>query len=167
MSGCATRRDGQVDRPAPSYGRAVARDDGVTAGVGVARREVVDHALQRRAALVDLRTGRVSRWEACDASPYLVRAAERLGVAVDRPCPVCRSTLREVLWVYGAAVGDADGTARTPGQVEALARAHPDLAVYEVEVCPSCGWNCLLRTWRTGTPGTPAARRSRRTAADP
>jgi len=132
------------------------------------RRAVVDHALQRRAALADLRAGRSDRLEACDASPYLQRAAERLGVRTDRPCPVCgRQPLWEVLWVYGDAVGDADGTARTAAQVGALARERPDFAVYRVEVCRACGWNHLVETWRTGTPGTPPARRSRRTAADP
>lgn len=135
---------------------------------GARRRDVVDHALRRRADLADLRAGRTSRLDACDASPYLQRAAERLGTRTDRACPVCgKGPLSDVLWVYGAAVGDADGTARTPGQVEELARTHPDMAVYEIEVCPGCGWNALLRSWRTGTPGTAPARRSRRTAADP
>jgi hypothetical protein len=124
---------------------------------------VVDHALQRRAVLSDLFAGRVSAREVCDASPYLQRAAERLGVRTGRPCPVCRrGPLDEVLWVYGDAIGDADGTARTAGQVAELARDRPDFAVYEVEVCQDCGWNHLVRTWRTGTPGTAPARRSRR-----
>lgn len=132
------------------------------------RRAVVDHALSRRAALGDLRAGRTDRLAACDASPYLQRAAERLGVRTDRQCPVCsRQPLWEVLWVYGDAVGDADGSARTASQVAELARERPDFAVYRVEVCLGCGWNYLIETWRTGTPGAPPARRSRRTAADP
>jgi hypothetical protein len=127
------------------------------------RRDVVDHALQRRSVLADLRAGRVSALEVCDASPYLLSAARRLGLQTQRPCPVCRRVpLEEVLWVYGAAVGDADGTARTPGQVDRLAAEHPDFAVYQVEVCQGCSWNHLVQTWRTGTPGTPAARRTRR-----
>ena len=63
------------------------------------------------------------------------------------------------------AVGDADGTARTEGQVAALAEARPDFAVYEIEVCQACGWNHLVRSWRTGTPGTAPARRTRRREA--
>jgi hypothetical protein len=130
------------------------------------RRDVVDHALQRRAVLSDLYAGRVGALEVCDASPYLQRAAQRLGVTTDRTCPVCRKLpLDQVLWVYGEAIGDADGTARTEGQVSALASAHPDFAVYEVEVCQGCGWNHLVRTWRAGTPGTQPARRSRRREA--
>jgi RNA polymerase subunit RPABC4/transcription elongation factor Spt4 len=129
---------------------------------------VVDHVLTRRSALADLRSGRVSALEACDASPYLQRAAAVYGEQTDRRCPVCaRQALREVLWVYGEAVGDADGTARTAAQVAALALERPDFTVYRIEVCPGCGWNHLLQTWRTGTPGTPAARRSRRSVTDP
>jgi hypothetical protein len=33
---------------------------------------------------------------------------------------------------------------------------------YEVEVCRRCGWNHLVRSWRTGTPGTAPARRPRK-----
>ncbi|MCW2599299.1 MAG: hypothetical protein JWM02_1128 [Frankiales bacterium] len=126
----------------------------------------MDHALQRRAVLHDLYAGRVSAMEVCDASPYLQRAAERLGVRTDRTCPVCRKLpLDEVLWVYGDALGDADGTARTSGQVSALAKDRPDFAVYQVEVCQGCAWNHLVRTWRTGTPGTAPARRTSRREA--
>lgn len=127
------------------------------------RRDLVDHALRRRAAIQDLRAGRVSALDVCDASPYLQKAAERLGVRTDRICPACRKRpLDEVLWVYGDAIGDADGTARTPGQVEAMALERPDFAVYRVEVCQGCAWNHLVQTWRTGTPGTSPARRTRR-----
>ena len=130
------------------------------------KRDVVDHALGRRAVLADLYAGRVSALEVCDASPYLQSAARRLGVTTDRTCPVCRKLpLGQVLWVYGEAIGDADGTARTAAQVALLATERPDFAVYEVEVCHGCGWNHLVQTWRTGTPGTPKARRSQRREA--
>ncbi|MCU1599494.1 MAG: hypothetical protein JWO22_203 [Frankiales bacterium] len=130
------------------------------------RRDVVDHGLKRRATLAELYSGRVSTGEVQDASPYLKSAAKRLGVETDRTCPVCRrATLHEVLWVYGDAIGDADGTARTLAEVERLATERPDFAVYDVEVCTACDWNHLVRTWRTGTPGTPAARRTRRREA--
>ena len=133
------------------------------------RRDVVDHALQRRALLREVFGGGLfsttSPSDVCDASPYLVRAAEELGVATDRTCPICRRVpLREVSWVYGDALGSMSGTARTPAQLGALAATRPDFAVYEVEVCGDCGWNHLVRSWRTGTPGTPAARKAPRSA---
>ncbi len=129
------------------------------------RRDEVDHALARRAVLVDLRAGRASTTDACDASPYLQRAAKEWGRCTPRPCPVCRrEPLWEIAWVYGEALGDGSGTARSARGVALLARARPDFAVYEVEVCQGCGWNHLLRSYRTGTPGTVAARRSRERA---
>jgi hypothetical protein len=130
------------------------------------RRDVVDHALQRRALLADLYAGRASALDVCDASPYLKSAAKRLGVETERVCPVCRKEkLHEVLWVYGDAIGDADGTSRTLAEVKRIASERPDFAVYQVEVCTACDWNHLVQTWRTGTPGTPVARKTRRREA--
>ena len=100
--------------------------------------------------------------EVCDASPYLLRAAAEWGRAAQAACPVCgRASLTEIAWVYGEALGDGDGTARSSRGVELLARARPEFTVYEVEVCARCSGNSLLRTYRTGTAGTPPARRSR------
>ena len=125
------------------------------------RWDEVDHALVRRAVLQALRTGRTSTTEVCDASPFLQRAAKEWGLRTARPCPVCRrEPVWEIAWVYGDALGDGSGTARSARGVVLLARARPDFAVYELEVCQGCGWNHLLRTYRTGTPGTPPATRS-------
>jgi hypothetical protein len=63
--------------------------------------------------------------------------------------------------VYGDGIGDYSGSARNAAQLEALARAYPDFAVHEVEVCCACGWNHLVRSFRTGTPGTAPLRRRR------
>ncbi|MCU1596186.1 MAG: hypothetical protein JWO12_3578 [Frankiales bacterium] len=130
------------------------------------KRDVVDHALERRAVLAGLYAGRTSAYDVCDASPYLQSAAKRLGTMTTRTCPVCRKLpLAEVHWVYGAAIGDADGTARTLSGVTRMAAERPDFAVYQVEVCLGCGWNHLVSTWRAGTPGTEPARRTRRREA--
>jgi hypothetical protein len=124
--------------------------------------DVVDHALERRARLQDLRSGRRGVLEVCDASPYLQRAAKEWGLRTTRPCPVCHDApVWEISWVFGEALGDGDGTARSQRGVELLARRRPGFQVYEVEVCQRCGWNHLLRTYCTGTPGTEPARRSR------
>lgn len=133
------------------------------------KRDVVDHALARRALLREVFGGGLfattSPSDVCDASPYLVRAAQELGTVTGRRCPVCRrQPLREVTWVFGDALGSQSGTARTPAQLAALAARRPDFAVYEVEVCGGCRWNHLVRSWRTGTPGTSVARRAPRSA---
>lgn len=133
------------------------------------KRDVVDHALARRALLRSLYGGGLftttSSYDVCDAGVFLKRAAEAYGVHTERTCPVCRKErLWEVAWVYGDDIGACSGTARSAPQLEALARAHPDFAVHEVEVCRACGWNHLVRSYRTGTPGTAPARRPRRGA---
>jgi len=126
------------------------------------RWDVVDHALARRAVLNDLFGGRTGTADVCDASPFLQRAAREWGRRTATACPVCRrEPVWEIAWVYGASLGDGDGTARSARGVELLARSRPDFTVYEVEVCQRCGWNHLVRTYRTGTYGAPAARRSR------
>ncbi|HVE74697.1 MAG TPA: DUF5318 family protein [Mycobacteriales bacterium] len=130
------------------------------------KRDVVDHSLQRRAVLHDMRTGgpfgTTTADDVCDASPYLKSAARALGEETARSCPVChRERLWEVSWVYGDAIGDASGSARTQAQVGELAASRPDFAGYDVEVCLECGWNHLVRSWRAGTAGMPPARRSR------
>lgn len=133
--------------------------------VGLVRRDLVDHALARRALLQQLFGGglwtTVSLDDVCDASPYLVRAAQAYGLQTERTCPLCRERLWEVAWVYGDALGPASGSARSAAQLARLAAERPDFAVHEVEVCARCRWNHLLRSWRTGTPGTPRARRHR------
>lgn len=121
----------------------------------VRKRDVVDHALARRALLREVFGGGLfsttSPSDVCDASPYLVRAAEELGVATDRTCPICRRhPLREVTWVFGDALGLQSGTARNPRQLAALAATREDFAGYEVEVCSGCRWNHLVRSWRAG-----------------
>ena len=130
------------------------------------RRDVVDHALARRALLQQVFGGglftSVSLDDVCDASPYLVRAAEAYGVETGRTCPLCRrARLFEVAWVYGESIGAASGSARSPAQLARLAAERPDFSVHEVEVCRRCRWNHLLRSWRAGTPGTPRASRPR------
>jgi hypothetical protein len=130
------------------------------------RRDVVDHALARRALLQRLFGGglltTLSSYDVCDAGPFLKRAATHYGVQVERDCPVChRERLWEVAWVYGDDIGDLSGCARSAAQLARLDAERPDFAVHEVEVCLSCGWNHLVRSCRMGTPGTPRARRSR------
>lgn len=136
------------------------------------RRDVVDHALARRALLRSLFGGGLftttSSYDVCDASVFLVRAAQAYGVVTDRTCPICRrEQLQEVSWVYGDDIGDCSGSARSAAQLAALDRAYPDFAVHEVEVCAGCRWNHLVRSYRLGTPGTAPARRARRRKDDP
>jgi uncharacterized protein DUF5318 len=135
------------------------------------QRQVVDYALQRRALLADVGSGRVGVAEVCDASPYLLRAARFHGSPTADTCPVCgKDRLTQVSWIFGDVLRHAAGSARHPDEIEALANSHDDFSVYVVEVCRTCSWNHLVLSYVTGTGGAPDSRprRSdrRRTAAE-
>lgn len=113
---------------------------------------MVDYALQRRALLADVHSGRVGVTEVCDASPYLLRAARFHGETGDQTCPVCRKErLTLVSWIFGESLKHAAGSARTPEEIEQLADIHPDFTVYVVEVCRTCSWNHLVLSYVMGT----------------
>jgi hypothetical protein len=113
---------------------------------------VVDYALARRGALIDLRAGRVSSLEFCDAHPYLLRAARFHGVPTDRACPVCgQRPLDEVTYTYGDCFrGETNGRVRNPAELAALSAEYPMFTVYVVEVCQDCSWNHLTLSYVLG-----------------
>ena len=120
-------------------------------------RDVVDYALQRRAVLADLASGRRSLAEACDAHPYLRLAARHYGEPASRACPVCdKSRQQHVHYVYGDALGKASGQAKTVAELTQLAGHYAEFDVYVVEVCLDCGWNHLIRSFVLGQPAAPA-----------
>ena len=117
------------------------------------QRDVVDYALQRRAVLGDIASGRMSRAEACDAHPYLLLAARHYGETTATPCPVCdKRHQRHVHYVYGDELGKAAGQAKSRDELAELARRLGEFDVYVVEVCPDCGWNHLIRSFVLGRP---------------
>lgn len=131
------------------------------------QRQVVDYALRRRALLAEVHAGRVGVMEVCDANPYLLRAARFHGRPSDVTCPVCRKEqLIQVSWVYGDELRHASGSARTAEELIRMAAAFAEFSVYVVEVCRTCGWNHLVRSYVLGTGelGEPGSRR--RTAAE-
>lgn len=118
------------------------------------RRLVVDYALQRRALLREVYSGRVGTSEVCDASPYLVRAAKYHGEMTDNHCPVCR---RESLWhvnyIYGDELRNSAGQARPSAELATLAMSYDAFDVYVVEVCRGCFWNHLVVKFTLGRDG--------------
>jgi len=135
------------------------------------QRQVVDFALQRRALLAGVHSGRVEVGEVCDAGPYLLRAARFHGEPTDQTCPVCRKErLTHVSWIFGEALKHAAGSARTAEEIEQLANRYADFTVYVVEVCRTCSWNHLVLSYVMGTGGNPESSRRRpdrrRTAAE-
>lgn len=114
-------------------------------------RAVVDHALQRRAALRRLFGGRGLDSDLCDADPYLLRAARFHGEPAGQPCPACRDEgLVTVTYVYGDELGPYSGRIRKGEELPAMSFAFGAFSVYVVEVCQRCHWNFLLTTYVLG-----------------
>ena len=85
------------------------------------RRQVVDYALQRRAVLADLYSGRATMLDVCDAHPYLQRAAKYHGEASETTCPVCRKErLTHVHYVYGDELRSASGQAKSVAELHRM-----------------------------------------------
>jgi hypothetical protein len=117
------------------------------------QRDVIDYALQRRALLGDVASGRRTRAEACDAHPHLLLAARHYGTPGPTACPVCaKHRQQHVHFVYGSALGKTSGQAKSPAELAQLAAAFEEFDVYVVEVCPDCGWNHLIRSYVLGRP---------------
>jgi hypothetical protein len=117
------------------------------------QREVIDYALQRRSTLEALRRpGRsLARQDACDADPLLVRAAKYHGERAKAPCPVCASIeLRLMHYVFGDQLGQYSGRIKRTAELEEMAHEYGEFRVVDVEVCPDCGWNCMVLSYLLG-----------------
>ena len=114
-------------------------------------RAVVDHGLTRRAVLEAIRGGdAMARDDHCDADPYLLRAARHHGEATERPCPICRSELVHVTYVFGDELGPFSGRVKSSAELPVMAYEHGQFRVYVVEVCTDCGWNHLTMSYVLG-----------------
>jgi hypothetical protein len=115
------------------------------------QRLVVDYGLARRATLAELSTGGLTRDDACDAHPYLLRAAKYHGEPTERLCPVCRKErLTHVTYVYGDELGRYAGRVKATAELAEMAREFGEFRVYVVEVCQSCAWNHLTLSYVLG-----------------
>lgn len=114
-------------------------------------RRVVDHGLQRRAALHRLFGGGGLSGDLCDADPYLLKAARFHGEPTSGPCPACRDDgLVTVTYVYGDELGPYSGRIRKAEELPPMALRFGAFSVYVVEVCQRCHWNFLLTTYVLG-----------------
>lgn len=94
-----------------------------------------------------VRLGRISRTEVCDAHPELIRAARNVGTETDADCPLCEADkLRIVTYVFGHGLPASGKCVSTKQEMRQLAvRAKGELTAYVVEACPECRWHHLLR----------------------
>ena len=131
------------------------------------QRSVIDYSLARRATLVDVLTGKARNEDACDAHPYLLRAAKFHGEPTEAPCPVCRrERLTHVTYVFGEELGQFSGRIKATAELETMARQHGEFRVYVVEVCQGCSWNHLSLSYVLGDGVSRRPHRRQRTAED-
>jgi hypothetical protein len=110
--------------------------------------QLIDYTLAKKAKLLQLRGGRLSRDEVCDAHPELLRAARNVGERASRPCPVCdEPCLVHVNYVFGDALRQESGRVWPRARLVDLHRSAEEFACYVVEVCTACYWNHLAQCY--------------------
>ena len=108
----------------------------------------IDFRLARQSLISEFKKGRIDRQEVCDAQTELMRAARNVGEPSNRICPICEDAhVVLVTYVFGPRMPASGKCVTTKAELQALNRANGDLAAYVVEVCPSCKWNHLARTF--------------------
>jgi len=113
---------------------------------------VIDYRLARMGVVSEYRKGRLARHEVCDAHPELKRAAQSASEATDMDCPICEEDqIVLVTYAFGARLPPSGRCITTKGELAKLAKGRQQLAAYVVEVCPSCSWNHLARTFLLGS----------------
>lgn len=104
----------------------------------------VEYRLARNAVVRDLRRGRLSRSDVCDAHPELLRAAHNLGQPSLEVCPVCEeANVVLVSFAFGPRLPPGGRCLASRQDLDKLAGRSSQVACYVVEVCPECSWNHL------------------------
>ena len=112
------------------------------------QRSYTDYSLDKRATLMALFRGVV---DACDADPYLMRAAKWHGEKTQRSCPVCKkSALVELRYTFGEQLGQYSGRIKNLQELTEMESQYGEFQVYIVEVCRECSWNHLSASFVLG-----------------
>ena len=112
------------------------------------QRAHIDYTLDKRATLMALYRGAVN---ACDADPYLLRAAKFHGMKVERLCPVCKKkSLVELRYTFGDQLGQFSGRIKSMDELAEMEKEFGEFRVYIVEVCRECSWNHLCVSFILG-----------------
>lgn len=111
----------------------------------------IDYRLARMGVVSEYRKGRLARHEVCDAHPELRRAAQSANEPTSMVCPICEEdNIVLVTYAFGARLPASGRCITSKGELAKLAKGRPKLAAYVVEVCPSCSWNHLARSFELG-----------------
>jgi len=117
----------------------------------------VEYRLIRNNVVRDVRRGRLTAVDVCDAHPELLRAARNIGRPTGENCPICDATPTvQVTYVFGAHLPPGGRCPTTLRELDRLRRREEPVICFEVEVCPACAWHHLMRKYPAG--GRPARR---------
>jgi hypothetical protein len=115
---------------------------------------VVDFRLARNSVVKEYKRGRLSRLDVCDAHPELLRNAEHFSGPATEACPICETSgelgLRLVTYVFGSRLPPSGRCILSARELAKLERGKQELAAYVVEVCRTCNWNHLIRSFPVG-----------------
>ena len=113
---------------------------------------VVDFRLQRNAVVKEYKRGRLSRLDVCDAHPELLRNAQHASRPATEECPICEAAGELVLvtYVFGRGLPPSGRCVLSAKEMDKLGRSKQELAGYVVEVCRTCNWNHLIRSFPVG-----------------
>ena len=105
--------------------------------------------------------------DACDADPYLLRAAKWHGEKTTRNCPVCKKNgLVELRYTFGEQLGQYSGRIKSPQELREMESEFGEFRVYIVEICRDCLWNHLCASFILGDGRERKAHRKVRTLED-
>jgi hypothetical protein len=86
-------------------------------------RSSIDYSLSKRRTLIALFQGSASAMDACDADPYLRRAAK---------------------------LGQYSGRIKNQDELAQMQSEYGEFRVYVVEICTDCHWNHLVESFLLG-----------------
>ena len=114
-------------------------------------RSSIDYSLSKRRTLIALFQGSASAMDACDADPYLRRAAKYHGELTKRPCPVCKKfKIVDLRYAFGDQLGQYSGRIKNAEELRQMEKEYGEFRVYIVEVCRDCSWNHLCVSFVLG-----------------
>jgi hypothetical protein len=118
------------------------------AGAGTDGAGHVDYRLARNVVVSEFRKGRLSRLDVCDAHPELLRAAANVGEETREDCPICEEVrVRLISYAFGTGLPPSGTCITSKAEFMKLTRRARNVTCYVVEVCPSCAWNHLARSF--------------------
>ncbi len=111
----------------------------------------IDYRLSRKQVIDAYRAGELALHEVCDAQPELRRAAANASRPSTTECPICEDCpVVVVQYVFGPRLPSHGRCITLASELRDLNRRRGEFTCYDVEVCPACAWNHLLRVRTLG-----------------